>query len=286
MQRGECRTTGRPRAAARAGGLPQRRGHSRGRRRASAAASAPGARSAPAARARQRRAPERRQSQLALERDALAARARARAAPRARRCRPGRRQVQAGGSLGHAPVVRRGHARSPDRACAGSRSRARCCSACIGELPISRWPMRARPAGEQRQPHPAFELDRGRRGGHVAEASARGACAATSWAPLRRRRARSSGRTPTSCRRSGALSAGALRQRAADEVAVLFQQALKAQIRRAGVAIDLGRSHVALLDAQRVERIQAVGRRCRTARRPRAAPVHTGSAWRAGTASS
>src|SRR2546421_6807022 len=51
-----------------------------------------------------------------------------------------------------------------------------------------------------------------------------------------------------------------LRQRAADEIPVLLQHPLQAEIIGAGVAVQLRGGHVTLLDAQRVERIEAVGR--------------------------
>src|SRR2546430_7988948 len=53
----------------------------------------------------------------------------------------------------------------------------------------------------------------------------------------------------------GRRQPGALRQRAADEIPVLLQHPLQAEIIGAGVAVQLRGGHVTLLDAQRVERI-------------------------------
>src|SRR5882762_5497592 len=136
--------------------------------------------------------------------------------------------------------------------------------------PLTQAPAAAR---HQRQTHPAIELDRGGRRGHVAE---------TRGARLRRDQLQAvaqavpalEGPYPDELQPIRRREAGALRQRAADEIAVLLQHPLKAEIIGAGVAVELRSRHVALLDAQGVERLEAVGRytqglACLEHRRPR-----------------
>src|SRR5262249_6685480 len=105
------------------------------------------------------------------------------------------------------------------------------------------------PVGEQCEPHPALELRRGARGGEVAEARGRGgahhelhavaqALAAIEWPHADELQPPGSGES-----RAGT-------ERAADEVAVFLQHPPEAQVRGAGIAVELRCGHVALLDAQ------------------------------------
>src|SRR5260370_5813499 len=114
-------------------------------------------------------------------------------------------------------------------------------------------------AHHQRQAHPTIELDpRGRRG-HVAETRGGRLRRDELYAVAQALRALE-GPHADELQPIGCRQAGALRQRAADEIAVLLQHPLKAEIIGAGVAVQLSSGHVTLLDAQGVERLEAIGR--------------------------
>src|SRR4029077_7102010 len=114
------------------------------------------------------------------------------------------------------------------------------------------------PASEQRESHPAFELDRGRGGGHVAETcSGRLGCDELAAVAQTRRAAERTAADQLQPLR--VIERGALRKCAPDEVALFLQQALEAEITGGGVAVELSGGHVPLLDAQGVERIETVG---------------------------
>ena len=79
-----------------------------------------------------------------------------------------------------------------------------------------------------------------------------------SCAPFRRRLPASAGLRPTSCSRSGAVSAERRAQYAADEIAARLQHPFKTEIVRRGVAVELGAGHVTFLDAKRVQGVEPV----------------------------
>src|SRR5262249_42895959 len=109
----------------------------------------------------------------------------------------------------------------------------------------------------QRQPHPAFELDGGCGRGEVAEthiARVGSDELAAVAQPLRAvTRAHADELEPLRARERRTL-----RERPADEVALFLEQALEPEIIRRGVAVELSGRDVPFLDAQRVERVEAV----------------------------
>src|ERR1700730_5197632 len=111
----------------------------------------------------------------------------------------------------------------------------------------------------QGEAHPAIELDRGGRRGHVAETRG-GRVRRDQLQAVAQALALEGPPYAYELQPIGRGEAGALRQRAADEIAVLLQHPLKAEIIGAGVAVQLSSCHVTLLNAQGVERFEAIGR--------------------------
>src|SRR4029077_14793971 len=113
-------------------------------------------------------------------------------------------------------------------------------------------------AREQRESHPALKLGGRSAGGNVAEALARGSgvneLRAVAQAPCRIERAHPDQLQPLAGEHSRAP-----RECAPDEITLLLQQVPEAEVRGAGVAVELRRRHVSFLDAQGVERIESVG---------------------------
>src|SRR3984893_19408201 len=111
----------------------------------------------------------------------------------------------------------------------------------------------------QGEAHPAIELDRGGRRGHVAETRG-GRVRRDQLQAVAQALAPEGPPYADELQPLGRCEAGALRQRAADEIALLLQHPLKAEIVGAGVAVQLSSRHVTLLNTQGVERFEAIGR--------------------------
>src|SRR5256885_5366482 len=118
------------------------------------------------------------------------------------------------------------------------------------DQPLTQPPAAAR---QQRQAHPAVALNRGGGGGHVARTGRASLRCDELQAVSQTVRARQ-GTYADELQALGRREAGALRQRAADEITLLLQHPLQAEIIGAGVAVQLCGGHVTLLDAQGVDR--------------------------------
>ena len=145
-------------------------------------------------------------------------------------------------------------------------------SPCTGASPIRRSPRWRRPALTSASPTQLPSSDGRRAGGDVAEAAV-GGCRHDQLRAVAQAARAVDGAHAHQLQALRRGEARALRERAADEVAALLQQALQAEIIGRGIAVQLRGGDVPFLDAQGVERIESVGADAERRARPPAAPT-------------